>query len=154
MYVTKLTPAVDNGHSRSDNFKSTLKTGNAYAGGRSTNGPVYAEYLASIIGPTANESAALFNYAFSGSSSNNSVTKFDVPDLAQQVSTYLGNLGGSNSTVAATLKNKTLITVWPSRCLCQRRCPHADTQHYRYGGDADCMASGSICKSHGSDVVR
>lgn len=110
----------DNGHWRSDAYKWTLQTGQ-YSGGRSSDGPVYTEYLSSLVGPKANQSAILFDYAYSGASTNNSVTTYSIPDMPQQVSTYLGDLAGGNATIAATAGKKTLITVWAGMCYSIRQ---------------------------------
>ena len=47
------------------------------------------------------------------------MTYAPIPDVPQQVSSYLGDLNNGNATVAATSSNKTLVTFWGGRVSLQ-----------------------------------
>lgn len=67
-----------------------------YFGGRFTNGPNYADYLAALYGHSA--TAALFggtNYAFGGATAGGTGTA--IPSLGDQVSLYRGLPGGADA---------------------------------------------------------
>ncbi|GAA98112.1 uncharacterized protein L969DRAFT_93276 [Mixia osmundae IAM 14324] len=104
----------DNAHLRTPNY--TDLTSQPYWRGRWSNGPVWDEWLAALVGPQTGEitNATMDNRAYAGAMIDDRITSAWVPDTRSQIAGYLSDLAGGNTTTAATLTDgtKSLITVW------------------------------------------
>lgn len=111
----------DNAHPRPAQYASS-ETSSPYYQGRFSNGPVFVEYLQAMIGPRQNgkqvANATLDDRAFGGAVVSNSLSGLNssaVPDAVMQTASFLSDLNGGNSTIAATAAasaGRSLVVAW------------------------------------------
>ncbi|KAA1103383.1 hypothetical protein PGT21_016372 [Puccinia graminis f. sp. tritici] len=75
----------DNGHPRESKFSSSLRQPPYYQG-RWSNGPVWVEHIAEVMG------IPLYNYAYGGATANNELTNSGVPDTRSQIQYYKNDI--------------------------------------------------------------
>ncbi|WAR57427.1 hypothetical protein PtB15_8B474 [Puccinia triticina] len=75
----------DNGHPRDSKFSSSLREP-PYFHGRWSNGPVWVEHIAEVMG------IPLYNYAYGGATANNELTNGGVPDTRSQIQYYKNDI--------------------------------------------------------------
>ncbi|KAH9452896.1 hypothetical protein PSHT_01224 [Puccinia striiformis] len=75
----------DNGHARDSKYSSSLREP-PYFQGRWSNGPVWVEHMAEVMG------IPLYNYAYGGATANNAITNSGVPDTRSQIQYYINDI--------------------------------------------------------------